>query len=183
MQNCSTYMYIACRKLHVYVQYIMKLQRFAGGSQTANFVKVFSLDCFPLCGIHHCKHLPHFSMEFASTVKRQWGYYTNTKGVLEHTSIARRWLGKGTEIDVQVFIAYLLKLVYPEDAPCVSAVGPHLLSETRRYPSVLPGQVLWLHPLVTMKGTDWLLARSYQVLLLNRGVLGYLAALTDHLKG
>ena len=81
-----------------------------------------------------------------------------------------------------MYVAYLFKLMYPEDAPGVPPVRPHLLSETRRYPSVLSGQVLWLHPLIAMEGTDWLLARCYQVLLLHSSVLSHLTALADNLE-
>ena len=84
---------------------------------------------------------------------------------------------------IHMYAVYLFKLVYPEDAPGVPPMRPHLLSETRRYSSVLPGQILGLHPLVAMEGTDWLLVRYYQVLLLYSGILSHLTALADDLKG
>lgn len=82
---------------------------------------------------------------------------------------------------LHVIAAYLFKLVHPEDAPGVPAMRPHLLSEAGGDPSVLLRQVLRLHPLIAMEGTDWLLTGSYQIFLLHSCVLSYLTALADHL--
>ena len=62
---------------------------------------------------------------------------------------------------------YLFKLVYSEDAPSVTAVRPHLLSEARREAGVPLRQVLGLHPLVPVHGTQRLLTGGYKVLLLH----------------
>ena len=42
----------------------------------------------------------------------------------------------------------LLKLVHSEDAPGVTAMGPHLLAEAGGVSNVALWEFLWLHPLL-----------------------------------
>lgn len=77
--------------------------------------------------------------------------------------------------------ADLLKLVHPEDAPGVPAVGAHFLPEAGGEAGVADGKLLGFEPLVSQEGCDGLLRRGDQVLLVDGAVVGLLAALSDHL--
>lgn len=75
----------------------------------------------------------------------------------------------------------LLKLVHPEDAAGVAAVGAHFLSEAGGEAGVADGQILRLEPLVPQEGGDGLLRGGNEVFLVDGAVVRLLAAFADDL--
>lgn len=79
--------------------------------------------------------------------------------------------------------ADLLELVHAEDAASVPPVRAHLLPEAGGDTGEAQGQILRVQPLLSQEGRNGLLRRGDQVLLIQAGVVGLLAALSNHLLG
>lgn len=76
----------------------------------------------------------------------------------------------------------LLKLVHPEDAAGVPAVGAHFLSEAGGEAGVADREFLRFQPLIPQEGCDRLLGGGDEVLLIDGVIVRLLTALTDDLK-
>ena len=76
----------------------------------------------------------------------------------------------------------LFKLVDPEDAPGVPAVGAHFLSKAGGVTQVLDGQTLRGNPLVSVVGGNWLLGSRDQVFLINGVLISLLTAFSNNLS-
>ena len=76
---------------------------------------------------------------------------------------------------------HLFKLMDPEDAPGVSAMGAHLLAEARGGPCILDGQVLGGYPLISVVGSDRLLGGGYQIFFFHTRFFCLFTAFAYHL--